>query len=50
LKNEIVMVNEEDILKFINIRDLVFQQRLDLVLQTVSQSEKVPVFRVIMKE
>ena len=44
------MVNEEDILKFINIRDLVFQQKLDLVLQAVRQSEKVPMFKVIMKE
>ena len=50
MKNYLIMISEEDILKFINIRDLVLQQRLDLVLQAVSQSEKVPVFRVIMKE
>ena len=44
------MISEDDILKFINIRDLVLQQRLDLVLQVMRQSEKMSMFRVVMEE
>jgi len=45
-----VMNGEEDVIKFINIRDLVLQQRLDLILKAMKESKGEVKFRVIMKE
>ena len=44
------MSGEEDVIKFINIRDLVLQQRLDLILEAIKESKGEVKFRVIMKE
>ena len=44
------MNGEEDVIKFINIRDLVLQQRLDLILKAMKESKGEVKCRVIMKE